>query len=114
MGRKVDLCDEQRLYYHKTYINEMMQAVVHHGVPVHGYTAWSLMDNFEWGRGYRERFGLHWVNFDSPKRERIPKASSYFYRQIIEANGFPSQYEVGQWEARALDECRTYTAMALA
>ena len=92
----------------------MMQAVLKYGVPVHAYTSWSLMDNFEWGRGYSERFGLYWVNFESEKRDRIPKASSYFYKHLIEANGFPSAYEVKKWEDKALDECKTYTAMAVA
>ena len=91
-----------------------MQAVLKHGVPVHAYTSWSLMDNFEWSRGYQERFGLYWVNFNSENRDRIPKASSYFYKHLIEANGFPNAYEVKKWEDRALDECKTYTAMAVA
>merc|ERR1712066_624007 len=91
-----------------------MKAVSIHGVPVEGYTAWSLMDNFEWSRGYTERFGLHWVNFDSPNKERIPKASSYFYQQLVRHNGYPNLDEVERWESEAMDECKTYTAMALA
>lgn len=43
------------------------------GLPVLGYFHWSLMDNFEWQRGYAMRFGL--IAFDRATQERTPKPS---------------------------------------
>jgi beta-glucosidase/6-phospho-beta-glucosidase/beta-galactosidase len=46
------LDDSGRMDYYKSYINEVMKAVVLDKSDVRAYTAWSLMDNFEWGLGY--------------------------------------------------------------
>ena len=40
------------------------------------------MDNFEWGAGYTEKFGIHYVNMSDPERERIPKGSAKWYAQV--------------------------------
>ncbi len=54
------------------------------GVPLRGYFAWSLLDNFEWADGYTKRFGLYWVNFST--QERLPKDSAFWYRNVVDAN----------------------------
>ena len=43
------------------------------------------MDNFEWAEGYRPRFGLVYVNFET--QERTLKDSAYFYKDVIAKNG---------------------------
>lgn len=58
------------------------------GCDVIGYFVWTLMDNFEWIHGYSLKFGLYHVDFTDPKRQRTPKASSRYYRKLIEDNGF--------------------------
>ncbi|XP_071978348.1 lactase/phlorizin hydrolase isoform X1 [Engystomops pustulosus] len=87
--RGTDLNDEWRTYYYKHYLNEALKAVKYDGVDLRGYSAWSLMDNFEWATGYTERFGLYYVNFSDPNLPRIPKESVKYYRSVVQNNGFP-------------------------
>ncbi|CAH6891576.1 Klb [Phodopus roborovskii] len=58
-------------------------------IQVFGYTAWSLLDGFEWQYAYTTRRGLFYVDFNSEQKERKPKTSAHYYRQIIQENGFP-------------------------
>jgi beta-glucosidase len=83
------LQDNGRVTYYREYINQMLKAIVIDKVRVTAYTAWSLMDNFEWARGYSERFGIYSVNFTDPARPRTPKASAAYLKQLFLDNGFP-------------------------
>jgi beta-glucosidase len=53
-------------------------------VPLAGYFAWSLMDNWEWAQGYEKRFGLYRVDY--PTQRRIPKESAFWYRDVATEN----------------------------
>lgn len=55
------------------------------GVDVAGYFQWSLFDNFEWAKGYAERFGLVYVDYQT--LARIPKESAKWYKSVMEQNG---------------------------
>jgi len=76
--------DPNQNYYqnHSSFNIIIITAINLDGCNVKGYTAWSLMDNFEWNTGYSERFGMHYVNFTDPERTRIPKASAYWYGEV--------------------------------
>lgn len=58
------------------------------GVPVAGYFVWSLLDNYEWARGYTQRFGIVWVDFAT--QERVLKDSAHWYREAIATGTLPS------------------------
>ena len=75
--------DERRIEYLRTHVAAVAEAV-QSGVPVTGYFVWSLLDNFEWGHGYSQRFGLVWV--DRETMRRIPKDSYEWYRTFIAAS----------------------------
>ena len=67
---------------------QVLKAVKLDEVNVAGYYAWSLMDNFEWARGYSEHFGLHYVDMMSDERTRKPKESSRYFAKLAKNNGF--------------------------
>jgi beta-glucosidase len=75
--------DQDRIAYLRDHL-----AVVHEliadRIPVGGYFAWSLMDNFEWAYGYTQRFGLIRVDYDT--LARTPKASAAWYAGVTRAN----------------------------
>ena len=58
-------------------------AAIAAGADVRGYFAWSLLDNFEWAKGYRKRFGI--VHVDYNTQRRAPKLSGLWYRDCIYA-----------------------------
>lgn len=76
--------DPQRVEYLQTHVQAVARARAA-GVPINGYFAWSLMDNFEWARGYTKRFGLIYVDY--PTQTRTLKASAHEYRRIIQTRG---------------------------
>jgi len=79
-GRVYDL---DRVTFLRSYLTKLQRAT-REGVPVRGYFLWSLMDNFEWADGYTNRFGIHYVDYDTQKR--TPKLSADFYREVIARN----------------------------
>ncbi len=79
--------DQPRIGYLDSHIRAVRAAMTA-GVDVRGYFVWSLMDNFEWGEGYHQRFGLVHVDFETQRR--TPKASFAWYRDLIAAQRRPT------------------------
>lgn len=76
--------DGARIDFYHRYLRELKRAASD-GVDIAGYFAWSLMDNFEWAKGYSERFGLIFVDYNTQKR--TIKDSGYWYKEVIACNG---------------------------
>lgn len=72
--------DEKRIQYMKKHLLQLNRCL-ESGLPIKGYYAWSLLDNFEWAEGYSKRFGLVHVDFDT--LQRTPKNSYAWYKQLI-------------------------------
>jgi beta-glucosidase len=75
--------DTDRVMLLRAYLTQLQRATAD-GVPVKGYFQWSLMDNFEWGQGFGDRFGLVYVDFKTQKR--TPKASAAWFREAATKN----------------------------
>nr|6M6M_A Chain A, Beta-glucosidase [Kribbella flavida DSM 17836]6M6M_B Chain B, Beta-glucosidase [Kribbella flavida DSM 17836] len=72
--------DPDRTAYLEEHLAACVRAV-EQGAPLAGYFAWSLMDNFEWARGYAPRFGLAYVDY--PTGTRVMKTSGKRYADLI-------------------------------
>ena len=72
--------DAPRVSFYDRHLAAAREAIAR-GVPLRGYFAWSLLDNFEWAEGYGERFGLCHVDYDTQRR--TPKASYHAFRAML-------------------------------
>jgi beta-glucosidase len=81
------VADAKRIRYLRQHFFAARRAL-DAGVPLRGYFVWSLLDNFEWDRGYSQRFGITWVDYET--QLRIPKDSALWYARVIAENGIPS------------------------
>jgi len=72
--------DQERVDYLNSHLAATKRAI-DDGVPVQGYTFWSLLDNYEWTLGYEKRFGLIHVDFDT--LERTPKYSYQLLKSAL-------------------------------
>ncbi len=80
--------DDFRIVFLTEYLSALSEAVKD-GVDVKGFLYWSLLDNYEWG-SFIPKFGL--VDVDREHGfKRTPKPSAYFYKEIIENNGYNPQ-----------------------
>lgn len=75
--------DTRRLNYIRQHLIASQRAI-QAGVPLAGYFVWSLFDNFEWAKGYGQRFGIIWVDYET--QQRLPKESALWYRDVIVNN----------------------------
>ena len=76
-GKVVDI---ERINFYEKHLKEIKQ-LLNKGVPLRGFFAWSLLDNFEWAYGYSKRFGLIYVDFESLKR--TPKSSWFEFKKVL-------------------------------
>ncbi|WP_182907935.1 GH1 family beta-glucosidase [Microbispora sp. H13382] len=79
-----EVADPGRISYLDAHFRAARSAM-DRGADLRGYFVWSLLDNFEWARGYDKRFGL--VRVDYETLERTPRDSARWYREVIAGNG---------------------------
>ena len=76
--------DPLRVSYYRDHLRALHETM-RQGVNVRGYFAWSLLDNYEWAKGFSLRFGI--VHTDYTSLKRTPKRSAEFYREVIRSRG---------------------------
>lgn len=76
--------DRNRIDFLDTYLSALQKAA-DDGADIRGFFLWTFLDNFEWDKGYNERFGIVYVDFETQKR--IAKDSAYWFQKVMESNG---------------------------
>lgn len=82
-----DASGEKRPRYLLSHLEEIYKSIYEDGIPIKGYFHWTLMDNYEFAQGFRMRFGLYRVNFQT--KERIPTKAVELYGRICKENALP-------------------------
>ncbi|CAG9864411.1 unnamed protein product [Phyllotreta striolata] len=74
--------DDKRIHYFRGYLSACLDAIYKDNVNLTAYTAWSIMDDWEWTGGYTSFLGLYKVNFTDPERPRIKRKSADFFAGV--------------------------------
>lgn len=84
--------NQDQLWYFQTHLEQVYKAITEDYIPIIGYHAWAMMDNYEWGN-YQQRYGLYYVNFTDTvgdvdevtpgesALQRIPRSAATWYAQ---------------------------------
>lgn len=75
--------DPKRVSFLREHLAAAAQSISR-GVPLRGYFVWSLLDNFEWGHGYLQRFGITHVDYET--LERTPRDSARYWSSVAASN----------------------------
>ena len=81
--------DEDRRAYLEAHVRACGDAIAE-DLPLTAYLVWSLLDNFEWARGYGMRFGIVDVDFET--LVRTPRRSARWLGKVARANGIPADF----------------------
>jgi beta-glucosidase len=83
-----DISDQMRPRYMIQHIHQVWRAI-NFNYPINGYLWWSLVDNFEWERGWTQRFGLWELDMETQGRRKRPSAD--LYAEICHENALSSE-----------------------
>ncbi len=83
-----DAADKMRPRYILTHLRELLRHV-NFSWDIRGYYHWSLVDNFEWDRGWTHRFGLYAL--DKETQVRTPRRSAQLYAEICRSGVISSE-----------------------
>ncbi len=88
-------------YHHflRSHIDNLAKAL-NSGVNIRGYFWWSLLDNFEWDKGYKHKFGLVEVDFNN--FSRVVRSFALEYKKICESNIVEIDYDIRREDPRVL------------
>ena len=84
VSRDGQVHDPNRITFLDRYLSAL-QCASDEGADIRGYFLWTFLDNFEWEKGFSERFGIVHVDFATQKR--TAKDSAFWYQKVIESNG---------------------------
>jgi beta-glucosidase len=91
--------DDRRKRLIVATLKEVFHAI-NAGIDIRGYYFWSLLDNFEWEKGYAAKFGL--CEFDRQTGKKTPRGSYSVFAEICKANGLP--HEMLRYIGHAVDQ----------
>jgi len=74
------IADDKRINFLNAYLKQVLRAKSI-STKLSGYFVWSLTDNFEWGEGFKQRFGLIYIDYKT--KERIIKNSGFWYKDFL-------------------------------